>query len=225
MSRVGLSDKPTVKKQIVLPWRNVMKIAWTFMVERLFRSAITMASLMLAVSFMAYTFFTFEILNSVWPFADPSTQRKIIAAGYVIEGNRFGTHPQDLWLAILAMLISLVGITNTQLMAVTERFREIGTMKCLGALDSFIVRIFILEATYQGLIGSLCGWLLGTLLALVVALLKVGILCLSHFPILGLAKIFLLSLATTLFLSLLGVAYPCFIAARMQPAVALRQEE
>ncbi|SFM72842.1 ABC transporter permease [Thermodesulforhabdus norvegica] len=218
-------DKGTVKKQIVLPWKHVMRIAWTFMIERWSRSVITVASLMLAVSFLAYTFFTFEILNSLWPFADPATQQKIIRAGYLMENGRFGAHPRDIWLAILAMLISLVGITNTQLMAVTERFREIGTMKCLGALDSFVVKIFMLEAIYQGLMGSLAGWLLGTILATLTALAKIGLICLLYFPAGGLGKILILTVTLTVFLSILGVSYPCIVAARMQPAVALRQEE
>jgi len=52
---------------------------------------------------------------------------------------------------ILSLLVCAVGIVNAQLMAVTERFREIGTMKCLGALDRFVLRLFILEAGMQGL--------------------------------------------------------------------------
>ena len=49
------------------------------------------------------------------------------------------------------------------LMAVTERFQEIGTMKCLGALDRFVVRLFLLESGFQGLAGALIGALIGCL--------------------------------------------------------------
>jgi ABC-type lipoprotein release transport system permease subunit len=50
------------------------------------------------------------------------------------------------------------------LMSVSERFREIGTMKCLGALSQFIVKIFMIEAIAMGAIASGLGWAVGTLL-------------------------------------------------------------
>ena len=48
------------------------------------------------------------------------------------------------------------------LMSVSERFREIGTMKCLGALDAFVVRIFMIESVLMGLLASALGWAVGT---------------------------------------------------------------
>ena len=60
-----------------------------------------------------------------------------------------------------------VGIINAMLMSVTERIREIGTMKCLGALDAFILKIYFIEAALQGLIGTAMGtgWAAGKLAA------------------------------------------------------------
>ena len=49
------------------------------------------------------------------------------------------------------------------LMSVSERFREIGTMKCLGALNSLIVRLFLIEAIFMGFVASFGGWVLGFL--------------------------------------------------------------
>ncbi|MBC8101966.1 MAG: ABC transporter permease, partial [Cytophagales bacterium] len=66
------------------------------------------------------------------------------------------------WLVALSLLVCAVGITNSMLMSVTERFREIGTMKCLGALNQFIVKIFMIEALLMGVIASCLGWVLGT---------------------------------------------------------------
>ena len=105
--------------------------------------------------------------------------RSMITAGGVFLGIAFlasvltdravaGSHlaPQEAarlqWLAALSLLVCAVGITNSMLMSVSERFREIGTMKCLGALDQFIVKIFMIEALLIGLLASALGWGLGT---------------------------------------------------------------
>lgn len=71
---------------------------------------------------------------------------------------------QTTWLVATSLVMCLVGVTNSMLMSVTERFREIGTIKCLGASDSFIVKVFFLEALLLGTIGSLAGALSGSLL-------------------------------------------------------------
>ena len=63
----------------------------------------------------------------------------------------------------MALLVCTVGITNSMLMSVSERFREIGTMKCLGALNSLIVRLFLIEALFMGFVASFAGWVLGFL--------------------------------------------------------------
>src|SRR5207249_1402902 len=68
---------------------------------------------------------------------------------------------QHRWLIGLALLVAFVGILNAMLMSVTERFREIGTMKCLGALDSFIVKLFLIESLFQGIVGTIIGVFLG----------------------------------------------------------------
>ena len=65
------------------------------------------------------------------------------------------------------LLVSVVGITNSMLMSVTERYKEIGTFKCLGALDNFIVKLFLIESGLLGFVGSLIGSLIGLLFVLV----------------------------------------------------------
>ena len=70
------------------------------------------------------------------------------------------------------------------LMAVTERFREIGTMKCLGALDGFVVRLFLLESGFQGFSGALIGALIGTLGAVLLGLKDYGLDLFFYFPLL-----------------------------------------
>jgi len=216
--------KEAVKRQIVLPWSQVLRISFNSLRVRLFRSLITTMTLALAVSFTAYTWAGYEILNGLWPSADKALQESILAAGYELVGGEFGTGPKDRWLAFLSLLVCVVGIVNAQLMSVTERFREIGTFKCLGALNTFVVRIFVLEAAYQGFLGGLAGSVAGILVTSVSLLFKFGWPVLSEYPLL---QVIVTCVETTLlavFLSLLGVIYPALVAARMQPAVALRSE-
>ncbi|MBW1974952.1 MAG: FtsX-like permease family protein [Deltaproteobacteria bacterium] len=222
-------ENDEVRKQIVLPWKQVFVISWIFVKARWSRCLITTLSLVLAIAFFSYTQMTFDILNSLWPMADEKLRRAILMAGYeaMERGDGrvvFGVAPKDIWLLSLALLVCLVGITNAQLMAVTERFREIGTMKCLGALDNFIVRIFFFETLYQGVVGSIVGGLLGILLAFLSLVFKFGFVIIQAFPIMAVFKNLGISLSLALLLSFVGVAYPCQVASRMEAAEALRYE-
>lgn len=216
----------SVEKQIVLPWSQVIKISFNSMRVRLFRSLITTLTLALAVAFVAYTWSGYEILNGLWPHAEGALKERILSGGYELsEGGVFGTSPKDRWLAILSVLVCVVGIVNAQLMAVTERFREIGTFKCLGALNNFVVRIFVLESIYQGAFGGLAGSLAGMLVSTLSLTVKVGWPALLWWP--AMPMLFIIAWASLLavVLSLVGVIYPALVAARMQPAVALRTEQ
>ena len=111
-------------------------------------------------------------------------------------------------------------------MAVTERFREIGTMKCLGALDRFILRLFLLEASMQGLAGAGMGALAGRRVCAPERTPFVsGPWPSPHRPLVG-GILFLCRPATGVgcLLSCLGVLYPAIVAARMQPVEAMRSE-
>lgn len=62
--------------------------------------------------------------------------------------------------AALGLLVAAFGITNTMLMSVLERVREIGVMKAVGARNGHIQAIFLLEGAWVGLVGGLVGLLL-----------------------------------------------------------------
>jgi putative ABC transport system permease protein len=121
------------------------------------------------------------------------------------------------WLVWTSLVMCLVGVTNSMLMSVTERYREIGTIKCLGASDSFIVKVFFLEAMLLGFLGSLSGALLGT------GMMTVAVRF-SGKPV-GLDDSFgilLLSTAMGVVLTVLAAIAPAVQAARMPAAAALR---
>ena len=135
------------------------------------------------------------------------------------------SNPKQRWIIILSLLVCVVGIVNAQLMAVTERFREIGTMKCLGALDRFVLRLFILEAGMQGLAGAAVGALAGTLFALAGGLVRFGLAAVRLVSVADVAAALAEATAIGVLLSLLGVLYPAWVAARMQPVEAMRVEQ
>ena len=133
--------------------------------------------------------------------------------------------PTDTWLAILALLVCLVGIANAMFMTVQERFREIGTMKCLGALDGFIVKLFLLESSALGLIGTLTGILVGMLLSSIRQLMVYGWPTLTYFPGGNIVLAGALSAVIGLILSIAAAIFPAQRAARMEPVEAMRVEE
>lgn len=214
----------SIDRQIVLPWSQVIRISFNALRARFFRSMITTSSLILAVAFLSYTFAVYAVLDGVWPEAAPSLRDKILSAGFSPADGHFGTTAKDRWLVVLSLLVCAVGIVNAQLMAVTERFREIGTLKCLGALDSFVIKLFVLEAAYQGLLGGAAGSVLGVGTAVATLWIRFGPFVITHLPTLNLGALLAKSSALAVGLSLMGVMYPAWVAARMQPAIALRSE-
>ncbi len=129
------------------------------------------------------------------------------------------------WIIAISLLVTVIGIANAMLMSVSERFRDIGTMKCLGALSSLVRTLFLLEAAFMGTVGGLAGVVLGVIFSLLSYLVPYGAaLVLAAFGA-GLGSIALkalLSLAAAIGLTLLAALYPAALAARMVPADALR---
>ena len=220
-----------IARQVVLPFGKSLEISLKSLKVRFFRSLITVSSLVLAVAFLGFSLAGTEIASGLVRGGDEQLNEKLVQAGYdtqvLSESGSALSHssPKERWLIILSLLVCTVGIVNAQLMAVTERFREIGTMKCLGALDSFVLRLFLLEAGMQGLAGSLLGAGFGVILALLAGYLRFGFAAVKLAPFSGIAVSFGLAVGVGVFLSLVGVAYPALVAARMRPVEAMRAQE
>jgi len=109
------------------------------------------------------------------------------------------------------------------LMSVTERIREIGTMKCLGALSGFVVKLFLIESLIIGVIGAFIGTLLGFLVPMVAYMLSAGVALLLHSTPFGtLALCGCMSTVVGTILAIIAAIYPARVAAKMVPADALR---
>ena len=221
------AESASVNRQIVLPFAKSVEISLKSIKVRFFRSLITTMSLVLAVSFLSFVRVSNDVANGLLATQEPQLRQAVIRAGYDVgpEDTNVGASPKQRWIIILSLLVCVVGIVNAQLMAVTERFREIGTMKCLGALDRFILRLFILESGMQGLAGAGAGALAGAVFALVFALMRYGFVSMtavSWGAVIGSVGI---AVAVGCLLSLVGVLYPAIVAARMQPVEAMRVEQ
>jgi putative ABC transport system permease protein len=129
----------------------------------------------------------------------------------------------------VALVVAGLGIINTQLMAVLERYREIGTYKALGASNGDVRCLFVVEAALIGLLGGAGGLLLGRVVSWIIeigvnsAASRYGVdepLMAFAFPapLLGGAVLF------ALLVSVLSGVYPASRAARVDPVQALRAD-
>ncbi len=186
-----------------LPARVVITIAVNGLKIRLWRSMVTASGIMLGIAFLSF----------------------------VLTGKLLSTHAgmeqqaRQTWLVVMALLISFVSITNSMLMSVAERFREIGTMKCLGAQDRFVVNLFLIEATLVGMVSSVAGWAVGFLAAMIVRWSELGFAG----ALKGVSGNLVLELCVGCallggVLTLLATIMPAIQAAAMPAAAALRTE-
>jgi hypothetical protein len=211
---------------VVLPFNKSIEISFKNIQVRFFRSMITTMSLVLAVSFLCFTNVGMQVADGLLDSGDPDKRQILINAGYDIgpQDTSVAATAKQRWIVILSLVVCVVGIVNAQLMAVTERFREIGTMKCLGALDRFILRLFFLEAGMQGLVGGGIGALVGAFFSLITSATSFGTVALIQVSWLDVAGSVLWATLVGFFLSLVGVFYPAIVAAKMQPVEAMRTE-
>jgi len=200
-----------IEKQIRLPNREAFKIAVRSLKIRFWRSLITMAGIVLAIAFLSY------VVTSGW--VESAALETGQLTGSEIDQNR----ATQFWLIGISLLVCVVGISNAMLMSVTERYREIGTMKCLGALDWFVVKLFLIEATLQGFAGSVAGALVGFTAALLVGMAQYDRV-LTSLPWTRALASLLVAVAVGGFLAVIGAIYPARRAGKMPPADAMRTE-
>ena len=121
-------------------------------------------------------------------------------------------------IAAISLLVGGIGIMNIMLVTVTERTREIGIRRAIGAQRANIVAQFLIEAAMLCGMGGLVGIAVGTLGSVI---LSTALVQITVFPPLWVtAAAFALSLA----LGILFGSYPAMKASRLQPVEALRAE-
>jgi len=126
-------------------------------------------------------------------------------------------------IAAISLVVGGIGIMNTMYTSVLERTKEIGIMKSIGAKNSDILIIFLIESGILGLIGGLIGIILGISFSKLIEIsssmmLGPGILqaSFSSFLILG-------SLSFSFFIGIISGVLPAKQASELQPVEALRK--
>jgi putative ABC transport system permease protein len=120
-------------------------------------------------------------------------------------------------IAAISLLVGGIGIMNIMLVSVTERTREIGTRKAVGARKADVLIQFLLEAMVLSLLGGAIGILLGVGIARLVDLAGVMNAVIS-------ARSVLLAVGFSLAVGLFFGIYPANRAASLNPIEALRYE-
>jgi putative ABC transport system permease protein len=125
-------------------------------------------------------------------------------------------------IAGISLLVGGIGIMNIMLVSVTERTREIGLRKALGARKRDILLQFLTESSLLSLIGGIIGIMFGWLIAFIVG--QVATATGNNFtPIVGTDAI-LLSTGFSAIIGLFFGIYPASRAANLEPVEALRYE-
>lgn len=134
----------------------------------------------------------------------------------LLENLKYVTYAATV-IGIITLLGAVIGLMNIMLVSVTERTKEIGTRKALGAKSLMIRRQFLYEAIVIGQLGGVVGIILGILIGNAVSL-SIG----SSFIIPWMWII--LGVVLCLIVSLVSGYFPAMKASKLDPIVALRYE-
>lgn len=120
-------------------------------------------------------------------------------------------------IAVIALVVGAIGIANIMLVSVTERTREIGIMKAVGARNRDVMQLFLFESALLGIAGSVVGVPLGIVVGwLATRYAEVGF---------ALAPVWMvLAVAVGVLVGVVSGLYPAWRAARVDPIDALRHE-
>lgn len=129
-------------------------------------------------------------------------------------------------IAAVSLLVGAVGIANTMFMSVMERTRQIGLLKALGATNSEVMKLFLMESGLFGVVGGVIGVIFGILISVLVS--SIGIQMMGPGGSIKTVVSLQLIIFSLVFSTLVGVIsgiVPARNAAKMNPVDALRFEQ
>jgi len=179
---------------------------------RLGRMLLVLAGVSVAIAFTNVLLTTNELFDMLPP--------KAIEGGQGLTGTAVF---RWLWVGV-ALLICTTGTLNAIVMSVTERIKEIGTLKCLGSRNIHIVQIFLFESVLLGALGGVFGGILGYGAALLNFIAAVGVKYLTAEMAAAATDNIFICIGISAGLSLLASVIPVLMAAKVEPASAMRYE-
>lgn len=186
------------------PFREAFWMSLEQIRKRLKRSIILVGSIALGISLLTHLEMTNVILATY-----------MSSMGSTMEAYQF-------WLIIVSLFVCGIGLINANLIAIYERYREIGTMKCLGAMDLHVMKLFLIESLIFGAVGGVLGFSFGTITAIASSSVQLGINALSFTPLEAILRYLAISTGLSVLLSVISTMYPALRAARLNPVEALR---
>ena len=184
---------------------------------------------------------TSEKIENILSQRDPDHSIKVMPwqKNDLIESFPIMARVWDIIIAIIMFIVALV-ILNTMLMAVMERYHEIGVIKALGFKNREVFAMMLVEAFYLGVIGSLIGGFIGGTMSFIMektgvdmAKMSGGIMDKIDIPAPFIGKVFYPDITLSILIgsmvfgivvALLAVLYPAYKSARMLPVEAFRSE-
>lgn len=129
---------------------------------------------------------------------------------------------------MIAITVASLGIINTMVMSILERYKEIGIMKAVGASDRDVKKIFFFEAGTIGFMGGVLGLALGWIVSMLINLIINGFANREGVPYMNYFSfpwwLCLGAIVFSILVSLIAGIYPTIRAARVDPVVALRHD-
>ncbi|MEK6937328.1 MAG: ABC transporter permease [Nanoarchaeota archaeon] len=125
-------------------------------------------------------------------------------------------------IAAISLIVGAIGIMNSMYTSVLERTKDIGIMKSIGARNSDILKIFLIESGLIGLVGGVIGTILGTAMALIIGSFSKNAGFLLIIKIEPLVLLF--GLLFAFFVGVISGILPAIQASKLKPVDALRYE-
>ncbi|RLG43474.1 MAG: hypothetical protein DRN92_09425 [Thermoproteota archaeon] len=196
------------RKRITFSLADALRLGYDNVKRRFNRAVLSIVAITLGIAF----FSTLSLMDNFFQLYSQAERGSLR-----VESYQYG-------LVLVSLAVCIVSITNSMLIAVYERYREIGTMKCLGALDQHVLKLFLVESVILAFLGGIFGFGIGLVASILACGFSIGFHVIFELspavPLVLLGKVVLLSI----FLSTVATMYPAYKAAKLDPVEALRYE-